>query len=112
MGELGAARLSALLTGRSGPAACESLLRRHDVTGRDHSQRIDPAAVRAHHAELEAIDARHLAAPRQAAELLHEQPRHGVKPLLLGEMGAEVLVELLDAGHAAHGELALGFLAN
>src|SRR4029077_10148056 len=48
-----------------------------------------------------------LARARQAPELLHEQARDGVEALLLGQPRAEVFVELIDAGDAAHRELTL-----
>src|SRR3979490_3172750 len=79
---------------------------------RHHAQRVDAAPIGAQHTELEAIDARGLAAPRQPAELLHEQARDGVEALRFREPRAEVLVELRDARDAAHRELALGVAAD
>src|SRR2546430_14905862 len=82
-----------------------SLVRRQHVARRHHAQRIDAAPIGAQHAELEAIDARDLAAARQPAELLHEQAGDGVEALRLREPRVEVLVELRDARDAAHREL-------
>ena len=42
----------------------------------------------------------------------HQQTRHGIEALLLGEVRAEVLVELIDARDAADGELPLRLLAD
>src|SRR5205823_11459219 len=77
-----AARLSA-----RGP-----LVRRQHVARRHHAQRIDAAPVGAQHPELETADARALAAPRQPAELFHEQARDGVDALGFREPRAEILV--------------------
>src|SRR6185437_37245 len=85
--------------------------RRH-VAGRYHAQGIDAAAIGSHDPELESVDGRGLPAPRQPAELLHEQPRHGLEAFLLREMGAKVLVELLDPRHATNEEEALRLLAD
>src|SRR2546430_14736707 len=82
-----------------------SLVRRQHVARRHHAQRIDAAPVGAQHPELEAADARALAAPRQPAELLHEQAGDGVDALGLREPRAEILVELRNAGDTAHREL-------
>src|SRR5262245_23891230 len=80
----------------SGGAAGGSFIGRgQHVTRCQHAQRIDAAAVGAQYAELEAVDARGLAAARQAAELLHQEPGDGVDALSLGEVRAEELVELL-----------------
>src|SRR5579863_1689858 len=91
----------------SGAAAGGMLFGRQHVARRDHPQRVDPAAIDPHHLEFKAVDAGGLAAARQATQLLHEQTRNGVEALLLGEPRAEVFVELIDAGHAAHRELTL-----
>src|SRR5215831_10106280 len=96
----------------SGGAAGGSLIgRRQHITRRLDAQRIDAAAVGTQDAELEAVDVRDLAATRQAAELLHQEPGDGVDTLSLGKVGAEELVELLDERDAAHGELRLGITA-
>src|SRR6185437_6432748 len=85
--------------------------RRH-VTGRYDAQRVDPAPVGSHDPELEPVDGCGLAAPRQPAELLHEQPRHRLEAFLLGKTGAEIFVELLDSRHPADQEEALRLLAD
>ena len=82
--------------------------RRRHIARRQHAQRVDATAVGPLHAELEAIDARGLAAARQPPELLQQQPCDGVDTLALGELRAEELVELLDTRDTAHGELRLG----
>src|SRR6516164_1360150 len=79
--------------------AGRSLFGRHDVARRGHAQRIDATAVGAYDAEFEPVDAGGLAAARQPAELLHEQPGDGVEALFLGKVRAEVFVELIDARH-------------
>ncbi len=63
------------------------------------------------HAELERTERDALAAARHAPELLHDQPRDRVE-LALGQLGVEVLVELVDAGAAPHAELPLALAAD
>src|SRR5262245_37591379 len=76
----------------------------HDPFRARDAQRLDAPAVGARDAELEAFDRHGLATPRQATELFHHEPGDGVE-LLVVELHAEVLVELVDARDAAHGEL-------
>src|SRR6202011_857988 len=96
----------------SGLAAGLPLFRRHEITRRDYSQRIDPAPVGAGHPEFDPLDVGSLAAPRQPAELFHQETRHGIEALLLGQLRAEILVELVDPRDTANGVLPVGLLAN
>ena len=73
------------------------LFGRHEIARRDHSQRVDPAPVGARHAEFEAVDVGRFAAPRQPAELFHEQARDVSKPSSSDSSDAEILVEFVDA---------------
>src|SRR5437773_883280 len=68
----------------SGLAAGLPLIWRHEITRRDDSQRIDPAPVGSGHPEFEPVDVGSLTAPRQPAQLLHQQTRDGIEALLLG----------------------------
>ncbi len=79
-----------------------ALFRCYEVAWRHDAQRIDAAPIGARHAELESVDGGRLAPTRQPSQLLHQQPGHGIEALFLGELRAEVLVELVDAGDAAH----------
>src|SRR5262249_10116213 len=82
-----------------------------DVARSNDSQRVDAAPVGARDTELEAIDRCGLAAPGQPAELLHQQARDGIEPLLFRQPGAEVLVEFFYSSHTPHGELPLALPA-
>ena len=64
-------------------------------------QRVEPAAVRADDAEAVVADVRRLAALGQAAECLQHEPAHRVE-LVVGEVGAEVRVEIADLGLRLH----------
>src|SRR5438067_1379208 len=81
----------------SGLAAGQPLIVRHEVPGWDHAQRIDSASVGAGYPEFETVDVGSFAAPRQAAELFHQESGDGIEALFLGQIRIEVLVEFVDA---------------
>ncbi len=69
-------------------------------------QRVQAAAVGAHDAEAEAADRRRLAALGQPAERLQHEAADGVE-LVVGEIGAEVRVEVGDLGLRLDAEAAV-----
>src|SRR5947209_3030917 len=91
------ARPGAVPSFGSGLAAGEPLRKRHEITRRDHPQRIDTASVGTSDAKFKTGNIRGLTAPRQPSELFHQQAGNGVEALFLGQVGAEVLVEFVDA---------------
>src|SRR5688500_12696354 len=64
-------------------------------------QRMHATAVGAHDAETEAFERRGLATLGDAAERLHDEPADGVERIV-GELAAEVLVEIVDLGLRLH----------
>src|SRR5262249_16851039 len=105
-------RSDAVRSWRSGLVAGQPLIRRYEIARRNHAQRIDTPAVGARDAELETIDVGRLAAPGQPAELLHDETGHRVEALLLGELRAEILVELVDPRDPADRVLVVRLLAD
>src|SRR5262245_29525739 len=92
-------------------AGRSSLVLGHDVALSDDPQHVEPPPVRTQHFELQPAEHERLATPRQAAEIVHREPADGVE-LLVAELAAEILVELLDARLRLDRELALAFLAD
>src|SRR5689334_1740946 len=88
-----------------------AIFRRHDVARHAESQHVDASPVEAHDLELAIRELQRLAAPWQATELLHHQARDGIE-LVVGQLGLEVLVELVDRRLAADEVLALTILAD
>src|SRR6478735_9572751 len=76
-----------------------------------HAHRFDAATVGAHDAEFETLQHHRFAAAWQPAEMLRHQSRHGIDGGI-GELRAEILVEIADAGAAAYQELPVGLAAD
>src|SRR3569832_2222032 len=106
------ARSGAVPSSESGLAAGEPLSERDEITGRDHPQRIDTASVGTSDAKFKAGNICGLTAPRQPTELCHQQAGGGVEALFLGQVGAEVLVEFVDARNTPHRVLPIRILAD
>ncbi len=66
-----------------------------------HQQHVDLARVAALDLEDQVAEPQLLAAMRHAAEMMGDQPADGID-LVVGEIGAERLVELCDLGERAH----------
>ena len=73
-----------------------SFFLRQDVLRRGHPQQIDAPAIGAYDPEFEAAQDEGLAATRQAAQEVDDQPADGVE-VLVAETGGEELVEFRDA---------------
>src|SRR5882762_5044122 len=85
--------------------------RRLDIGWRDHTQKIDAAAIGAQHAKLQLADLNGLSAARQPPELLHQQAADGVE-FLVGKRSPEVLIEIRDGSERAHREFTRAFPAD
>jgi hypothetical protein len=79
--------------------------RRLDIGRRDHAQQSMRRRSARNDAKLQFADLDGLAAPRQAAEFLHQQAADRVV-FLVGKRGAEIAIEIGDRRERAHREFA------